>query len=73
MMFSKVLAAPSPPRNSRCLSQQGNITAQGLMVFKSLTDAIRAGYMVHDKIEGGYLVRIMTPGGWAIAIVRCKQ
>lgn len=71
-MFSKVLAAPSPPRNSRRLSQD-NIVAQGLMVFKSLTDALRAGYMVHDKIEGGYLVRIMSAGGWAIAIVRCKQ
>jgi hypothetical protein len=45
---------------------------QGLMVFDSLTDALHAGYMVHDRIEGGYLVRIMTAGGWAKAIVGCK-
>lgn len=42
------------------------------MVFDSLTDALHAGYMVHDRIEGGYLVRIMTAGGWAKAIVGCK-
>lgn len=71
-MFSKVLAVPSPPRNSRSLAQD-HIMGQGLMVFNSVTDALHAGYMVHDRTEGGYSVRIMTAGGWAKAIVRCKQ
>jgi len=59
MMFSKVLA----PHNTM---------PQGLLVFASVADALRAGYMVYDKIEDGYLVRTMTAGGWALAIVRCK-
>jgi hypothetical protein len=70
-MFSKVLAAHSPPRKSRSLAQEHSM-GQWLMVFDSLTDALHAGYMVHDRIEGGYLVRIMTAGGWAKAIVGCK-
>jgi len=44
----------------------------GLVVFKTLVDALRAGYQVYDKTPDGYLVRTRTSGGWAIAIVSCK-
>lgn len=44
----------------------------GLTVFKSLADAIRAGYQVYDRTSDGYLVRTRTNAGWAIAIVSCK-
>jgi len=41
----------------------------GLMVFKTLADALRAGYQVYDRTADGYLVRTRTSAGWAIALV----
>jgi len=41
----------------------------GLLVFKSLEEAIRAGYQVFDKTPTGYLVKIRTDAGFALAIV----
>jgi hypothetical protein len=42
---------------------------QGLMTFRSLAEAIRAGYQVFDRTTDGYLVRLRTAGGWALALV----
>ncbi len=44
----------------------------GLMVFKSLADALRAGYQIYDRTRDGYLVRTRTQSGWAMAIVSCR-
>jgi hypothetical protein len=44
----------------------------GLVVFKTLADALRAGYQVYDRTPEGYLVRTRTQNGWAMAIVTCK-
>ncbi|MBV9103369.1 MAG: hypothetical protein JO060_07240 [Candidatus Eremiobacteraeota bacterium] len=44
----------------------------GLMVFKSLADALRAGFQVYDRTPDGYLVRTKTQSGWAMALVSCK-
>jgi hypothetical protein len=44
----------------------------GLLVFKSLADALRAGFQIYDRTQDGYLVRTRTPTGWAMAIVTCK-
>ena len=44
----------------------------GVMVFKTLADALRAGYHVYDRTEHGYLVRTRTSAGWAMAIVSCR-
>jgi hypothetical protein len=41
----------------------------GITVFKSLADALRAGYQVYDRTSDGYLVRTRTSAGWAIALV----
>jgi hypothetical protein len=41
----------------------------GLMVFKSVADAIKAGFEVYDRTADGYLVRIRTSRGWAMALV----
>lgn len=41
----------------------------GILTFKTLADALRAGYQVFDRIEHGYLVRTRTASGWAMAIV----
>lgn len=40
-----------------------------MLVFRSLTSAINAGFQVYDRTSTGYLVRTRTPGGWALAIV----
>lgn len=46
----------------------------GLHVFKSLADALRAGFKVYDRTHDGYLVRARTSaGGWAIAIAVGKD
>jgi hypothetical protein len=44
----------------------------GVTVFKTLADALRAGYQVYDRTPDGYLVRTRTAAGWAMAIVTCK-
>ena len=43
-----------------------------LVVFRSLSDAVRAGFQVYDRSETGYVVRTRTPQGWALAIVDCR-
>ncbi len=44
----------------------------GLLVFKSLADALRAGFQIYDRTQDGYLVRTRTSSGWAMAIVTCR-
>jgi hypothetical protein len=44
----------------------------GVLVFKTLADALRAGYHVYDRTEQGYLVRTRTAAGWAMALVSCR-
>ena len=42
----------------------------GIVVFKTLADAVRAGYHAYDRRpDGGYLVRTRIATGWAMAIV----
>jgi hypothetical protein len=45
----------------------------GLMVFRSLAEALKYGFQVCDRIESGYLVRTQTAAGWATAIVICNS
>jgi hypothetical protein len=44
----------------------------GVTVFDSLAEAIRAAFQLYDRIPDGYLVRTKTCAGWATAIVICK-
>lgn len=44
---------------------------QGIQIFKSLTDALQAGFTIYDRTKNGYLVRTRTARGWALAIVVC--
>ena len=44
----------------------------GIQVFKTLADALRAGYQVYDRTSDGYLVRARTANGWAMAVVGCS-
>lgn len=44
---------------------------KGIAVFRSVTDALRAGYQVCDRADDGYLVRVRTRAEWATALVVC--
>jgi hypothetical protein len=44
----------------------------GLTVFKSLAEALRAGFEIYDRTAEGYLVRTRTDAGWALALVTCS-
>jgi Ca2+-binding EF-hand superfamily protein len=41
----------------------------GILVFTSVSEALRAGFQVYDRTSDGYLVRSRTSGGWAFAVV----
>jgi hypothetical protein len=41
----------------------------GLLVFRTLAEARRAGFEVLDKTATGYLVRARRAEGWALALV----
>jgi hypothetical protein len=43
----------------------------GLIVFKSLAEALKAGFQVCGRTSDGYLVRTKTASGWAMALARC--
>ena len=43
---------------------------QGIMIFKSMLEAVSSGFQYFDRTKGGFLVRKMTPAGWALAIAR---
>jgi regulation of enolase protein 1 (concanavalin A-like superfamily) len=45
----------------------------GIMVFRSVEEALRAGFEVYDKTPQGYLVRTRTSSGWALALVHCNN
>lgn len=45
---------------------------QGMMVFETLSEAIRAGFSVYDRTPQGYLVRTRLADGWALAIVQLR-
>lgn len=43
---------------------------QGVLVLKTMADAMAKGFLYFDRTrEGYYIVRKMTPRGWALAIV----
>ena len=45
----------------------------GLLVFKKLDEALKAGFQVYDRTANGYLVRRHSPLGWQIALVDCTS
>lgn len=44
----------------------------GIMVFKSLEEALRAGFQVYDRTSEGYLVRTRMGNSWAMALVSLR-
>jgi hypothetical protein len=45
----------------------------GLVVFRSLSEALKAGFQIYDRTADGYLVRTQTSTGWAMALVNVKN
>ena len=45
---------------------------QGLVIFKSLAEAIRAGFHVYDRTVDGYLMRTRTVSGWVLALAKAR-
>jgi hypothetical protein len=41
----------------------------GVVVFKSVREALNAGYQIYGKTEDGYLARMRTERGWALALI----
>lgn len=41
----------------------------GLLVFRSMAEAQRAGFELYDRTPTGALVRAKTADGWGLAIV----
>lgn len=42
---------------------------QGLLIIRSVADALAQGFEIFDRTSDGYLVRKKTDRGWALAIV----
>jgi len=45
-------------------------SAKGILVFRSLAEAVRSGFQEYDTTDDGYLVRTCTSAGWAFALVQ---
>lgn len=60
-------------RGDRSFTARFKNNMVGVTVFKSLADALRAGFQIYDRTSEGYLVRTKTENGWAMALVTCKD
>ena len=45
----------------------------GMLIFRTLTEALRAGFEVYDRTAAGYLMRTRTDRGYALAVVDLKS
>ena len=41
----------------------------GIVVFKSVREALDAGYHIYGRTGDGYLARLRTERGWALAVI----
>ncbi len=41
----------------------------GIVVFRSVREALQAGYHIYGRTDEGYLARMRTERGWALALV----
>jgi hypothetical protein len=44
--------------------------AAGILVFKTIDEAVKAGFHVIDRLEDGYLVRSRVENHWVLAVVK---
>ncbi len=41
----------------------------GIVVFKTLAEAVRMGFQIYDRMPNGYVVQRQTESGFAFALV----
>lgn len=46
--------------------------ALGMVVFRSLNEALKAGFYIYDRTRDGFVVRHHANGRWQLALVRCR-
>jgi hypothetical protein len=45
--------------------------ARGMLVFRSVGEALKAGFQIYDRTANGYIARARIDGYWQIALVEC--
>ena len=45
--------------------------ASGILVFRSINEALRAGFQIYDRTATGYVVRGRFGDRWQLALVDC--
>jgi hypothetical protein len=43
--------------------------AHGMTVFRSLSEAFKAGFHVYDRTSNGYIARAKIDGCWQMALI----
>ena len=43
--------------------------AYGMLVFRSVGEALKSGFVVYDRTANGYIVRTRADGRWKMALV----
>jgi hypothetical protein len=51
-------------------TNHASTSTKGLVVFRTLAEAVRYGFHEYARTEDGYLVRTRTSAGWALALVK---
>jgi hypothetical protein len=46
--------------------------AHGMRVFRSVPEALRAGFQVYDRTPNGYLARAQIDGRWQMALIELR-
>jgi hypothetical protein len=64
------ITASSSKRVNSMTTNYGSAHMKGVVVFRSLTEAVRYGFEPYAKTDDGYLVRTRTSAGWALALVK---
>lgn len=51
------------------LGMEGVVMANGMLVFRSIGEARRAGFEIYDRTAHGFIVRTAVDGHWQMALV----
>lgn len=45
--------------------------ARGMLVFRSVGEALKAGFQIYDRTPNGYIARARIDGYWQMALIEC--
>jgi hypothetical protein len=61
-----------PPRIPGCRQLRKEVTmARGMLVFRSIGEALKAGFQIYDRTPNGYIARAKIDGYWQMALIEC--